>query len=164
MESNNNITGSSLNNNDELVINSVKIKGLGNSSLSLSRNDITIKSLESNYHITRSIDDIDFLVFSKGNFFFEDEMYIGISGKQYKIISKEEHVLKNFHDSLVRIKDNRTHVNSNIPENNADTISSADNSNRNINASDEIREFYNLMKEGIISEEEFEEKKRELLK
>ena len=34
----------------------------------------------------------------------------------------------------------------------------------NINVSEEIRNFYNLMKEGIITEEEFEEKKKELLK
>lgn len=154
--------GSSLTNNvnDELVMNSVKVNGLGNSSLSLSKTDIIIKSSESNYTIRKSIDDIDFLVFSKGNFFFEDEMYMGVSGEQYKIISKEEHELKNFYDTLVRLKGNVSSVNNN----NTDAIRNHDNSNRNINASNQIREFYNLMKEGIISEEEFEEKKRELLK
>lgn len=33
-----------------------------------------------------------------------------------------------------------------------------------LNVSEEIRNFHNLMKDGIITEEEFEEKKKELLK
>ncbi len=180
-----------------LTLNDVEIKGFGNSSIELSGENIIIKSFQSSNNLSKSISDIDFLIYSKGNFLIEDKVFMGISGEQFEISSKEnDFALKNFFDNLVKskgnvysgndlldnnlnsIKTNQTSLNnmSSIDENGiifddsehnlvSEDSTSENNANTdNISVAEEIRNFHNLMKEGIITEEEFEEKKKELLK
>lgn len=179
-----------------LTLNDISIKGFGNSSIELLDDNILIKSFQSNNNISKSLKDIDFLIYSKGNFLMEDKVFMGISGEQFEISTKENEIgLKNFFDSLVKMKGN-VYSGNNLLNNNLNTIQTNQTSLNNassiengvvfdnsdnkvisnedlseneaetssINVADEIRNFHNLMKDGIISEEEFEEKKKELLK
>ncbi|HIH35892.1 MAG TPA: hypothetical protein HA255_05515 [Methanosphaera sp.] len=180
-----------------LTLNDIDIKGYGNSSIELLDGNIIFKSFQSNNNLSKSVDDIDFLIYSKGNFLMEDRVFMGISGQQFEISTKENEIgLKNFFDSLVKtkgstysgnnllennlntIKTNQSNINnsSSIDENaiifdnsankvvSDDSLSGNEMESETINVADEIRNFHNLMKDGIISEEEFEEKKKELLK
>lgn len=180
-----------------LTLNDVKIKGFGNSSIELLDNNILIRSFQSNSNISKSINDIDFLIYSRGNFLLEDKIFMGIAGQQFEISTKDDEFgLKNFFDNLVKskggvysgdnvlddnlnaVKTNQTYLNdSSSAEENGVILDNAqrnltaqeesaeeDADSESINVAEEIRNFYNLMKEGIITEEEFEEKKKELLK
>lgn len=171
------------------VLNLTKIKNIGKASVEIANGDLLIKSFESGYTFRKPVETIDYLAYSKGNVFLEDKIYIGISGEEFDIACKEnEYEFKNFYDNLVNIRESK---NSGNNYNNNNTIKTINKSSNNkfsdniskskfnhtldeqieesnteekvVNSSEEIRNFYNLMKEGIISEEEFEEKKKELL-
>jgi hypothetical protein len=189
MEFDNNMDNSSRSHTDNMQIslNDVKIKGIGKSSIESSGNNLIINSYDSNFNFINSMDNIDFLIFSKGNFFNDDKVFIGIDGKQFELTCKNnENALHNFYDNLVKIKGfgirskeyvgldtfnsnyNRKLSDNKVSKYISDNVDSdkqldSDDSQKQL-ASVEIRNFYNLMKEGIITEEEFEEKKKELLK
>lgn len=169
------------NSNDGLVIGNVNVKNIGKSSLQLSNNELIIKSFKTSYVYTESIDKVDYLAYSSGNFFIDEKIFIGINGEQFEISCKEdEFQFKNFFDTIKRIKHSRTANqnlledtvtgNQELPETNTSKVDEKKSEDEEIeeepklSPSEEIRNFYNLMKEGIISEEEFEEKKNELLK
>lgn len=162
--------------NGGYTLNNVEIKGFGKAYVDLYNDKLVFNSIETAYKLEKPIKQIDFLIYSKGNFLIEDRIHIGINGEQFEIATKkDEYQLKNFYDRLTRTRENAP-ITENSPENNnqqnqtANTIpETADKAaeevkNKSSSATDEIRNFYNLMKEGIISEEEFEEKKKELLK
>lgn len=153
-----------------LTLNDANIKGFGKSNVDLSRNEIILKALESTFEVSKSVNDIDFLIYSKGNFFFDDTIYMGIGGEQYEITCKNDEIgLRNLYDNLVRTKAKNTPSKPILQQNNQTNINhtndlSPPEEENKVSTSEEIRNFYNLMKDGIISEEEFEEKKKELLK
>ncbi len=154
-----------------LTLNNAKIKGFGKSKIDLKANELIFNAIESNYTIKKYVNNIDFLIYSKGNFLFDDTIYMGIDGEQFEIICKEnEGELRNFYDTLLKVKKENT---TKILETKQENTTNNSSNNQQLeekqeetknSASEEIRNFYNLMKEGIISEEEFEEKKKELLK
>ncbi|WP_323735904.1 SHOCT domain-containing protein [Methanosphaera sp. ISO3-F5] len=157
-------------------LNSAKIKDVGNVSLELSENKFKIRSLDSMFNYNKPVQDIDFLLFSKGNFLLKDKFYIGIAGDQFEVNCLENEIeFKNFYESIKRMRNNTrkdekllnktpSYTDTSINYNNTPLIQETEEKEEKINISEEIRNFHNLMKEGIISEEEFEEKKKELLK
>lgn len=172
-------------NSNGLSLINAKVNDIGKSSLELSDNKLRIKSIESNYVIDKSLDGLDYLIYSKGNFIANDKIFMGISNEQFEInCTDNELEFKNFYDNIKQIKEKGEFSNNSNSQNSSSNKTLSDNyvskfiskkekktdetetnvEESNINVSEEIRNFYNLMKEGIITEEEFEEKKKELLK
>lgn len=172
-------------NSNGLSLNTAKVNGIGKVSLELSGNKLLIKSIESNNVINKSLDGLDYLIYSKGNFIANDKIFMGISNEQFEISCTDNELeFKNFYDNIKQIKEKgQFNNNTNLQGNSSNKTLSDNNISKfiskkeeksddienevekhNINVSEEIRSFYNLMKEGIITEEEFEEKKKELLK
>lgn len=172
-------------NSNGLSLSNAKVNDMGKSSLELSDNKLIIKSIESNSVIDKSLDGLDYLIYSKGNFIANDKIFMGISNEQFEISCTDDELeFKNFYDNIKQIKENGQFTDNSKLQTDTSNKSLSDNyvskfiskkekktdetetnvEESNINVSEEIRNFYNLMKEGIITEEEFEEKKKELLK
>ncbi len=179
MNSSNNNNNNSINKtySNESFLSIVEIKGIGNASLELANNNFIIRSHQSNYNYAKSLDKMDFLLYSNGNLIFNDKFFIGLAGEHFVINCKDNvNDFKIFYNNIKRIKanvkteniPNNTLTNNvattHIPNNNEVNKSENNADDSSINVSEEIRNFHNLMKEGIISEKEFEEKKKELLK
>lgn len=180
-----------------LAIGIAKVDKTGKSSIELLHKDMLIKSYKTGNTLKISVDDIDFVSYSKGNFLEGDKIHIGISGNQLTITGNTDNEieLRNFYNNLIKVRNDEkmgfnyiddnenaitnTELSKNISSILEKRISSQNSNelkhndikkteNKQINnkfdPTEEIRKYYNLMKDGIISEEEFEEKKNELLK
>lgn len=160
-------------------LNIVDIKGIGKASLELLNNEFIIKSMESDYNYSKSLDYMDFLLYSKGILILKDKFIIGLAGNQFEITCKEDaNDFKTFYNNIKQIKNNgktkdikdlsNNSLNNNLVSKDISTnneeVKSENTEESVVSVSEEIRNFHNLMKEGIITEEEFEEKKKELLK
>lgn len=180
-----------------LAIGVAKVDKTGKSSIELLHKDMLIKSYKTGNTLKISVDDIDFVSYSKGNFLEGDKIHIGISGNQLTITGNTDNEieLRNFYNNLIKVR-NDEKMGFNYIDDNENAITNTESSknissilekhissqnsnelkhndikkteNKQINnkfdPTEEIRKYYNLMKDGIISEEEFEEKKNELLK
>ncbi len=180
-----------------LAIGVAKVDKTGKSSIELLHKDMLIKSYKTGNTLKISVDDIDFVSYSKGNFLEGDKIDIGISGNQLTITGNTDNEieLRNFYNNLIKVR-NDEKMGFNYIDDNENAITNTESSknislilekrissqnsnelkhndikkteNKQINnkfdPTEEIRKYYNLMKDGIISEEEFEEKKNELLK
>lgn len=180
-----------------LAIGIAKVDKTGKSSIELLHKDMLIKSYKTGNTLKISVDDIDFVSYSKGNFLEGDKIHIGISGNQLTITGNTDNEieLRNFYNNLIKVR-NDEKMGFNYIDDNENAITNTESSknissilekrissqnsnelkhndikkteNKQINnkfdPTEEIRKYYNLMKDGIISEEEFEEKKNELLK
>ena len=156
------------------ILGNARIKGIGKASLELSDNNFIIKSSEINYNFGERVSNIDFIIYSKGDFIQNDKMFIGIAGNQFDIeCTENEDEFKSFYDIIKSIKGRQSSNNrlnkdftEKIPSENNNVVDevSENQEKETIKVSEEIRNFHNLMKDGIITEEEFEEKKKELLK
>lgn len=179
-----------------LAIGIAKVDKTGKSSVELLHKDMMIKSYKTGNTFKISVDDIDFVSYSKGNFLEGDKIHIGVSGNQLTIssIGDNEIELRNFYNNLIKVR-NDEKIGVNYIEDNENQISNTEFSknissilekrissqsinqsklkkseksqkvkvNNDFNPTEEIRKYYNLMEDGIISKEEFEEKKNELL-
>lgn len=180
-----------------LAIGVAKVDKTGKSSIELLHKDMLIKSYKTGNTLKISVDDIDFVSYSKGNILEGDKIHIGISGNQLTITGNTDNEieLRNFYNNLIKVR-NDEKMGFNYIDDNENAITNTESSknissilekrissqnsnelkhndikkteNKQINnkfdPTEEIRKYYNLMKDGIISEEEFEEKKNELLK
>lgn len=180
-----------------LAIGVAKVDKTGKSSIELLHKDMLIKSYKTGNTLKISVDDIDFVSYSKGNFLEGDKIHVGISGNQLTITGNTDNEieLRNFYNNLIKVR-NDEKMGFNYIDDNENAITNTESSknissilekrissqnsnelkhndikkteNKQINnkfdPTEEIRKYYNLMKDGIISEEEFEEKKNELLK
>ena len=180
-----------------LAIGVAKVDKTGKSSIELLHKDMLIKSYKTGNTLKISVDDIDFVSYSKGNFLEGDKIHIGISGNQLTITGNTDNEieLRNFYNNLIKVR-NDEKMGFNYIDDNENAITNTESSknissilekrissqnsnelkhndikkteNKQINnkfdPTEEIRKYYELMKDGIISEEEFEEKKNELLK
>ena len=169
--------------NQGLAIGIAKVNQTGKSSVELLHNDIMIKSYDSANTLKIPIDDIEFIAYTKGNFLIEDKIDIGVSGNQLIIQGQgnNENELRNFYENLLKIK-NKEKIGVNFIENNEYPTGVQENTQKKdevevtsennlqskndekIDPAEEIRKYHELMKDGIISENEFKEKKEELLK
>lgn len=179
-----------------LAIGIAKVDKTGKSSVELLHKDMMIKSYKTGNTFKISVDDIDFVSYSKGNFLEGDKIHIGVSGNQLTIssIGDNEIELRNFYNNLIKVRTDEK-IGVNYIEDNENQISNTEFSknissilekrissqsinqsklkkseksqkvkvNNDFNPTEEIRKYYNLMEDGIISKEEFEEKKNELL-
>ena len=179
---------------DGLAIGIANVTKTGKSSVEILHKDLMIKSYKNGNTLKISIDDIDFVSYSRGNIIEGDKIHIGISGNQLTITStNNETELKNFYNNLIKVRNNEkmgvnyleynhngssTEFSKNISSildkriNKQIPVQSTENkakktSNKKvigkIDPTEEIRKYYNLLEDGIISEEEFEKKKKELL-
>lgn len=179
---------------DGLAIGIAKVNKTGKSSVEILHKDLMIKSYKNGNTLKISIDDIDFVSYSRGNIIEGDKIHIGISGNQLTITStNNETELKNFYNNLIKVRNNEkmgvnyleynhngssTEFSKNISSildkriNKQIPVQSTENkakktSNKKvigkIDPTEEIRKYYNLLEDGIISKEEFEKKKKELL-
>jgi hypothetical protein len=181
---------------DGLAIGVAKVDKTGKSSIELLHKDMMIKSYKNGYTFKISVDDIDFVSYSKGNFLEGDKINIGVSGNQLTItsISNNENELRNFYNNLIKVRNDEkmgvnyiedneelntntefskdissilekriTSQNSKVSKQEKSVKSQKFKCNNDFDPTEEIRKYYNLMKDGIISKEEFEEKKNELL-
>lgn len=165
--------------NGSISLLDTKIKGFGKSNIDLTDNNLIFKALDTNFNVKKSVNDIDYLIYSKGNFFFDDTIYIGINGEQFEITCKNNEIgLRQFYDNMINIKAGNPQrntllrkdetINTSMAFTNQDNQyldnNTSNSENNSPSISEEIRNGYNLMKEGIITEEEFEQMKKELLK
>ncbi len=179
---------------DGLAIGIANVTKTGKSSVEILHKDLMIKSYKNGNTLKISIDDIDFVSYSRGNIIEGDKIHIGISGNQLTITStNNETELKNFYNNLIKVRNNEkmgvnyleynhngssTEFSKNISSildkriNKQIPVQSTENkakktSNKKvigkIDPTEEIRKYYNLLEDGIISKEEFEKKKKELL-
>lgn len=179
---------------DGLAIGIANVNKTGKSSVEILHKDLMIKSYKNGNTFKISIDDIDFVSYSRGNIIEGDKIHIGISGNQLTITStNNETELKNFYNNLIKVRNNEkmgvnyleynhngssTEFSKNISSildkriNKQIPVQSTENkakktSNKKvigkIDPTEEIRKYYNLLEDGIISKEEFEKKKKELL-
>ncbi|HII08245.1 MAG TPA: hypothetical protein HA355_01490 [Methanosphaera sp.] len=179
---------------DGLAIGIANVNKTGKSSVEILHKDLMIKSYKNGNTLKISIDDIDFVSYSRGNIIEGDKIHIGISGNQLTITStNNETELKNFYNNLIKVRNNEkmgvnyleynhngssTEFSKNISSildkriNKQIPVQSTENkakktSNKKvigkIDPTEEIRKYYNLLEDGIISKEEFEKKKKELL-
>lgn len=179
---------------DGLAIGIANVNKTGKSSVEILHKDLMIKSYKNGNTLKISIDDIDFVSYSRGNIIEGDKIHIGISGNQLTITStNNETELKNFYNNLIKVRNNEkmgvnyleynhngssTEFSKNISSildkriNKQISVQSTGNkakktSNKKvigkIDPTEEIRKYYNLLEDGIISKEEFEKKKKELL-
>lgn len=179
---------------DGLAIGIANVTKTGKSSVEILHKDLMIKSYKNGNTLKISIDDIDFVSYSRGNIIEGDKIHIGISGNQLTITStNNETELKNFYNNLIKVRNNEkmgvnyleynhngssTEFSKNISSildkriNKQISVQSTENkakktSNKKvigkIDPTEEIRKYYNLLEDGIISKEEFEKKKKELL-
>lgn len=179
---------------DGLAIGIANVNKTGKSSVEILHKDLMIKSYKNGNTLKISIDDIDFVSYSRGNIIEGDKIHIGISGNQLTITStNNETELKNFYNNLIKVRNNEkmgvnyleynhngssTEFSKNISSildkriNKQISVQSTENkakktSNKKvigkIDPTEEIRKYYNLLEDGIISKEEFEKKKKELL-
>lgn len=176
-----------------LAIGVAKVDKTGKSSIELLHKDMLIKSYKTGNTLKISVDDIDFVSYSKGNFLEGDKIHIGISGNQLTITGNTDNEieLRNFYNNLIKVR-NDEKMGFNYIDDNENAITNTESSknissilekrissqnsnelkhndikkteNKQINnkfdPTEEIRKYYNLMKDGIISEEEFEEKEK----
>ena len=182
---------------DGLAIGIAKVDKTGKSSVEILHKDLMIKSYKTGNTFKISVNDIDFVSYSKGNFLEGDKIHIGVSGNQLTIssVGNNEIELKNFYNNLIKVRNNEKmgvnyfddnenlnnnrefsknissilekHINSqssNVSKEKKSTKPKNRNINDEFDPAEEIRKYYDLMKDGIISKEEFEEKKNELLK
>lgn len=173
--------------NKGLAIGIAKVDRTGKSSVQLVHRDIIIKSYKTGYTLKIPVDNIEFLNYTQGNFLEEDKIHMGISGNTLTISSNadNETELHNFYDNLIKIKNNEK-TGATFLEN-AENFDKKDDNKmssttqpigdvvkpakeqekvkviKNFDPTSEIRKYYELMKDGIISQEEFDEKKKELL-
>lgn len=151
-----------------------------------------IKSYKTGNTFKISVDDIDFVSYSKGNFLEGDKIHIGVSGNQLTITGSKDNQteLRNFYNNLIKVRNDEkmgfNYIEDNEKNNNlmessknissilekhlssqksgeTEHVSVEKTSNKEFDPTEVIRKYYNLMKDGIISEEEFKEKKNELL-
>ena len=182
---------------DGLAIGIAKVDKTGKSSVEILHKDLMIKSYNTGNSFKISVNDIDFVSYSKGNFLEGDKIHIGVSGNQLTIssVGDNEVELRNFYNNLIKVRNNEkmgvNYINdfenlNNNPEfsKNISSILEKRINSQSTNVSkekksiktqntrktddfdpaEEIRKYYNLMKDGIITKKEFEEKKKELLK
>ncbi|HIH36160.1 MAG TPA: hypothetical protein HA255_06895, partial [Methanosphaera sp.] len=92
---------------DGLAIGIVNVNKTGKSSVEILHKDLMIKSYKNGNTLKISIDDIDFVSYSRGNIIEGDKIHIGISGNQLTITStNNETELKNFYNNLIKVRNN----------------------------------------------------------
>lgn len=181
---------------DGLAIGIAKVDKTGKSSVEILHKDLMIKSYKTGNTFKISVNDIDFVSYSKGNFIEGDKIHIGVSGNQLTIssVGDNEDELRNFYNNLIKVRNNEkmgvNYFNDNENLNNNPEFSKNISSilEKRINSqstivskqkksvktqnkrkiddfdpTEEIRKYYSLMKDGIITKDEFKEKKKELL-
>jgi hypothetical protein len=148
----------SVSNNNPMIFNNASVKNIGLSNLIITGNELIINSNITNYHFKESINNIDFLVFSNGNLIWKDKIFIGINSIIFEISCEDnDNSLRDFYYNIVRSKE------MGIPSNYNSNSSSSETNQLPDKKYDEIRNLYDQMKKGIISEEEFEKEKAILL-
>ena len=167
----------------------VKIQGYGKASARIEANKLIIESYEHNNNIVESISAITLLSYYPGNFINEPKLTIGVNSKQYVLAGVDDNdtELEQFYNTLLGIKNREKHgpLNKNgmprpnqqitnpkkapqsdnftqqsIIDNNMQT---AQDETKQADPVDEIRRYHQLKEDGIITEEEFEKKKKQLL-
>lgn len=167
----------------------VKIPTFGKASARIESNKLILESYEHPNRIVESISAITLLSYKPGNFINEPKLTIGVSSKQYILAGVDDNdvELEQFYNTLLNIKNkqnNSPRLTNSMPQPNQNITNphKAPQSNNftpqadNINATpekksvtppedpaDEIRKYYQLKEDGIITEEEFEKKKKQLL-
>ena len=89
-----------------LAIGVAKVDKTGKSSIELLHKDMLIKSYKTGNTLKISVDDIDFVSYSKGNFLEGDKIHIGISGNQLTITGNADNEieLRNFYNNLIKVE------------------------------------------------------------
>ena len=189
-----------------LAIGVANVDKTGKSSVEILHRDLMIKSYKSGHTLKISVDDIDYVSYSQGNFLEGDKIHIGVSGNQLTItsIGKNQMELKNFYNNLIKVRNNEKmginyieynqstgsstefsknissildkRINSQVPQqsskNNTKKIENKKVESNTverkkilgkIDPTEEIRKYYTLFEDGIITKEEFEKKKNEFL-
>lgn len=181
---------------DGLAIGIANVNKTGKSSVEILHKDLMIKSYKNGHTLKISVDDIDYVSYSRGNIIDADKIHIGVSGNQLTISSVGNNTteLKNFYNNLIMVRNNEKmgvnyleynqknnsstdfsrnissildkRINKQIPEQstkNKTKITKPKKIISKVDPTEEIRKYYNLFEDGIITKEEFEEKKKELL-
>ena len=167
----------------------VKISGYGKASVRIEANKL-MESYEHNNNIVEPISAITLLSYYPGNFINEPKLTIGVNSKQYILAGVDDNdtELEQFYNTLLGIKNREKHgpLNKNgmpkpnqqitnpkkAPQSNNFTqqtpigennIQTPEEETNQADPVDEIRRYYQLKEDGIITEEEFEKKKKQLL-
>lgn len=168
----------------------VKIQGYGKASARIETNKLIIESYEHNNNIVEPISAITLLSYYPGNFINEPKLTIGVNSKQYILAGVDDNdtELEQFYNTLLGIKNREKHgpLNKNgmprpnqqitnpkkAPQSdsfaqpaqiNENNIQMPEEEIKQADPVDEIRRYYQLKEDGIITEEEFEKKKKQLL-
>ncbi len=170
--------------NQGLAIGIAMVDDIGKASVELSQSNLIIKSYTTNQTLKIPLSDLDFASYSTGNFLVEDKIHLGVSGRQYSIAStnNNETELRNFYENILKVKENEkprvkyenkeeihhTIIERGYPINQEQKEEEPEDSepethHEKFDPAEEIRKYHSLMKDGIISEKEFENKKEELL-
>ena len=106
-----------------LAIGIARVDKTGKSSIELLHKDMLIKSYKTGNTFKISVEDIDFVSYSKGNFLEGDSIHIGVSGNQLTIscIGDNENELKNFYNNLIKVRNNEK-MGVNFIEDNENTV------------------------------------------
>jgi hypothetical protein len=127
----------SVSNNNPLIFNNASVKNIGLSNLIITGNELIINSNITNYHFKESINNIDFLVFSKGNLIWKDKIFIGINSIIFEISCEDnDNSLRDFYYNIVRSKE------MGIPNNYNSNSSSSETNQLPDKKYDEIRNLY----------------------
>ena len=146
--------------NQYFSIEKVNTKGIGTTNIGIMNDTISINAISNDSYIRIPINELDFVLYSKGNFFIKSKIFLGICGDQFELsMRKNSQNFKKLYDTIVNLRKNINNKITSRPTN-------QDNEQNSIilSPSDEIGKYYNLFKQGAITKEEFEEKKKELLK
>lgn len=156
----------------------VKVGGVGNYSMRIESDKILLDPYD-NAHppIAVAIASIKRISYDKGNFIMEPKLYVDTDRDAlvFAGVDNNDAELERFYNTLLSIKTNEEMANNNTQQNlnnnmmtnrNNNTVnpaSSVSPADESADAVDEIRRYYQLKEDGIITEEEFEEKKKQLL-
>lgn len=144
-----------------LAVGIVKYDGFGKCSVVANTSKVLVKSYTNprkQVHI--AMDKIEYIRYEEGDFLFEPRITIGAKSLTYTIKGYDNNdiELRAFYDTILGIK--RT---GRLPEQVTDK-EDTHKTYRDIDPAIEIRKFYQLYVDGIITKQEFDTKKEELLK
>ncbi|RAP50609.1 MAG: hypothetical protein BZ136_01025 [Methanosphaera sp. rholeuAM74] len=143
-----------------LAVGIIKYDGFGKCSVVANTDKILVKSYDNPHQqVHISMDKIEYIRYEGGDFLFEPRITIVAKSLTYTIKGYDNNdvELRAFYDTILEIK--RT---GRVPEQ-VTTKENTHKSYREIDPAVEIRKFYQLYVDGIISKQEFDRKKEELL-
>lgn len=169
----------------------VKLEGFGKTSAVLQGDKIIFESYEGRQIPMLKLADIQRLEFQPGNFINEPKMIIGIPNQQLQLkgLDDNDQEFERFYNTLLKLKQqeqkqmqpsvadtpNRMDMSQQIPTSNQPPMmdktpvqpnnirSNTPISDEEVDPVDEIRKYFKLKEDGIITDEEFQKKKEQLL-